>query len=340
MKKKFSIALLILLALGSLVFAQAKVQVTVQCDQVGARVYLNGNLAGYTSPNLSFSVFPGSYTLSVVKDGFAEYQTTFTAFQSPVVIVARLSGSPQTPPAPTPPPATPVSPGVPTPPAAPPVPPVQNCRLTIDTNVDGARVYINGSFAGTTPFSTTLPKGSYSVVLRLDGYEEFARTVRLTSSYTLTANLVPYQFPVFINAINVPNASIYRDYTYVGNAPYKGTWGFGSYVVRISAPGYMEYSERIFVNGPVNLQVSLSPLMVDFEIKLPESFSSSWKKLGKFGELEVYLDGARLDSLRGKTMPGTHRITLVYRDLRLEGDCQILPGKSATIEFSLGVAVY
>ncbi|MCE5255501.1 MAG: PEGA domain-containing protein [Spirochaetaceae bacterium] len=340
MRKKIIIASLILLALGSLAFAQAKVQLTVQCDQTGAKVYLNDNLAGYTSPYLSLSIFPGNYTIRVVKDGFSEYRTNFTAFQSPITIVAHLGGSPQTPPAPPFPPATPVAPitpVVPTPPAAPPTPIYQ---LTIDANIDGARVYLNGSYAGITPFSASLPKGSYSIVVRLDGYEDYSRTVRLSSAYHFRATLTPLQYPVYINAVNVSDASIYRDYTYVGTAPYRGTWSLGSYLVRISAPGYAEYSERIYVNGPVNLQVSLSSLAVDFEIKLPESFSSSWKKLGKFNEVEVYLDGMRLDSLRGKAMPGTHRITLVYRDLRLEGDFQLLPGKPATIEFSLGVNVY
>lgn len=336
MRKRILFVALALLALGSLGFAQAKISLTIQSNQSGARVYLNDNLAGYTSPNFSVSVFPGTYTIRVVKDGFPEFRTKVVALQNPIIIVANLGGSPQTPPtppAPIPPSPKPVSPSLPGPPSP-------SYRLSIDANVRGARAYINGSYAGTTPFAVSLPPGTYSISIRLDGYEDYTTTLRLSGPYYLYATLSSLQFSVYINAVNVPGASIYRDSTYIGNTPYRGTWARGSYLIRITAPGYADYAERTFVDGSTNMQVTLTPLPVDYEIRIPGNFMPSWKKSAKFNDLEIYLDGMRLESLYGKTMPGTHKIALVYKDLRLENDFEIEPGKPATIELSLGINVY
>jgi len=337
MRKKLFSLILILVAAAGMAFAQNKVQLNIQCDQTGAKIYLNDNAVGYTTPNFSMSIFPGTYTVRIVKDGFAEFRTSFTAYQSPITIVAHLAGSPQTPP---PPPApSPSNPGIPVLPV-PPQPHEPSYQFNVRANVNGAQVYINGSYVGSTPLAIMLPRGNYSVVVRLDGYQDYSRSIRLNGPYTLVASLNSYQYSVSISAINAPNATIYRDNSYVGSSPYRGTWSYGSYMVRISAPGFADYAQQVFVNGPVNLQVSLTPLAVDYEIKLPDDLYSSWKRLGKFSDVDVYFDDAKIDSLRGKAVPGTHHITLKYRDLRLESDFVLPAGKPVTIELSLGVTVY
>ena len=325
MRKRIFSLVLILLAVGGMAFAQNKVQVTIQCDQTGAKIYLNDNAVGYTTPNFSMSVFPGTYTVRIVKDGFAEFRTSFTAFQSPITIIAHLGGSPSTPPSM---------------PTVPPQPHEPSYQFNVRANVNGAQVYINGSYVGSTPLAIMLPRGNYSVLIKLEGYQDYSRSIRLNGPYTLVASLTMYQYSVSINAINAPNATIYRDNSYVGISPYRGTWSYGSYMVRISAPGFADYVQQLFVNGPVNLQLSLTPLAVNYEIKLPDDLYSSWKRLGKFSDVDVYFDGVLLDSLQGSALPGTHRITLKYRDVRLESDFVLPAGKPVTIELSLGVTVY
>jgi len=90
LRRKLCLIAFILIALGGLVFAQAKTSLNIQSNQVGARVYINDNLAGYTSPSFSTLVAPGLYRIRVSKDGFPEFKTTVVIGQSPITIVAYL----------------------------------------------------------------------------------------------------------------------------------------------------------------------------------------------------------------------------------------------------------
>jgi hypothetical protein len=266
-KRKFFLAVVAMLAAGSLIFAQVKVSLTIRSNVSGAQVYLNNNLAGSTSPNLSLQVFPGTYTIRVVKAGYSEFRTSIVAVQSPITIIANLKGgTPQTPP------STPQAPPTPSYPVPSPSLPSPTGRLFIDAGISGARVYINGAYAGTTP--------------------------------------------------------------------YQGVWQRGNYTVRISASGYADYTERVFVDGNTRLNISLSPLTVEYEIKLPDSFSNAWEKPANFNDLELYIDGNRLDRLQGRIRPGRHTFVLTYRNLRFEDDFEVDPGRPVTIELFLGIRVH
>ncbi|HWR10193.1 MAG TPA: PEGA domain-containing protein [Rectinemataceae bacterium] len=340
MRKRALLSMLVLLvALPGFVFAQAKTSLNVQSNQSGARVYLNDKLAGYASPNFSTLVVPGNYTITVTKDGFSEFKTTINVGNSPVTIFANLSGKPSQPIPPPSQPPQPPRPQQPNPPNPQPFPPIARHQLSIESNVDGAQVYLNGAYAGRTPFVSYLHPGTYSILLRLDGYEEYSRTVNLGGSYQIRATLSPISLPVFINAANVSGASLYRDSTFIGNLPYRGDWMPGNYTLRIVAPGYADYVDRVFLNGPLTIQVSLSPLIVDYQIAIPELFATLAGRPIRFQDVAVYLDGRRLDSPFGKALPGTHRITLLLGDLRFEADFELLPGKIASIEPFLGVNI-
>ena len=318
----------ILVAFGGLVFAQTKTSLNIQSNQVGARVYINDNLAGYTSPSFSTLVVPGLYRIRVAKDGFPEFKTTVVIGQSPITIVAYLGGS--TLPAPPPP----------QPPLPQPVPPMVKHQLSIDTNVGGAQVYINGAFSGITPFATFMHPGNYYVVIRLDGYEDYTKTVNLGGSYRIHASLKPLSLPIYIDATNVPGAAIYRDSALVGSVPYRGNWMPGTYSIRITAPGYADYAERVTVTGPLTMQISLAPLLVDYEIRIPEFFATLDGETIQFRDVKLYLDGKRLESPFGKAVPGTHRITMYISDLRFETDFELTPGKLASLEPFFGISVH
>lgn len=328
MKRRIIFAVLIILALGGPVFAQAKTSLNIQSNQVGARVYLNDNLAGYTSPNFSTLVSPGLYRIRVAKDGFPEFKTTVVIGQSPITIMANLGGS-------LPPPHQP-----PQPPLPPPVPPMTKHQLSIDTDVGGAQVYINGAFAGITPFVTFMHSGSYYVVIRLDGYEDYTKNVNLGGSYRIHASLKPLSLPVYIDATNAPGAVVYRDSTLLGSVPYRGNWMPGSYSLRIVAPGYVDYAERVNVSGPLTIQTALTPLLIDYEIKIPEFFATLEGKAVRFNDVEMYLDGKRLESPFGKASYGTHRITMFLDGLRFEANFELTPGKPASIEPFFGINVH
>ncbi|HNV18681.1 MAG TPA: PEGA domain-containing protein [Rectinema sp.] len=284
LNKKIILASLFALAFASYTFAQVKVSLTIQANVQNAQVYIDDNLAGYASPNLSLLIFPGTYTIRVVKNGYQEYRTTITAAATPITLFATLSGgTPQTPSTPSTPPApsTPSSPS--TPPYSPPYtlpPPITipepGFQLSIDANIDGARVYI--------------------------------------------------------------------DNVYVGITPYRVTQYRGGHVIRISAPGYADYVESLYLYRSTVLNAYLSPLPVSYEIRLPDNLQLEWrtnnKYHDKFQAVQLYLDNKRLDSLRGELLPGLHTIAIDYYNLHLEDSFDIKPGQPVILQLGLGVKVY
>lgn len=259
MRKRTLFALVGLFALFGMAAAQEKTSLFIQCNQVGAGVYLNDNLVGHTSPNFSALVFPGSYNIKVQKEGFPEFKTTIIIGKSPVTILATLGKS--------------TPPGWPQPTQPWLFHPVDMSQLSIDSNIAGARVYLNGAFAGMTPFFSSLNPGIYSITVSFEGYEDYKDTIRLNDWYQIHASLIPL------------------------------------------------------------------PRFVDYEIKIPEYMEIKGKKPVQFSDVEIYLDGKRLQSAFGKTTPGRHRIALVSRDFRLENSFELEPGSFATIELFLGIAV-
>lgn len=319
MKKKMLLVAVALVALHGLVFAQAKTSLNIQCNQSGARIYLNDNLAGYTSPNFSSLVVPGMYRIRVAKDGFPEFKTTVVVGSSPITIMANLGGS--------------------MPPVPQPVPPSAKYQLSIESNIRGAQVYLDGAYAGITPFVSFVRSGTYTISIRLDGYEDYTKTIRVNGSYRLYASLKAMSIPVYIDAVNAPGASVYRDSSFMGTVPYRSVWMPGSYFIRITAPGYADYVERVSATGPLTMQVSLAPLLVDYEIRIPELFATLEGNIVRYNDVEIYLDGRRLESPIGKALPGTHRLILFLGDLRFEAEFELVPGRLASIEPYFGISV-
>ncbi len=62
-------------------------------------------------------------------------------------------------------------------------------RLSVNSNVGGAEVYLNGSRVGTTPFSGRYEADSYSIRVSSSGYQDWNRTVNISSNQSLNAQL-------------------------------------------------------------------------------------------------------------------------------------------------------
>ncbi|HEY9055230.1 MAG TPA: PEGA domain-containing protein [Rectinemataceae bacterium] len=339
MKKKTLLVLLGIVAVLALASAQAKTSLNIQCNLTGAKVYINDKLAGYTNPNFSLLVVPGTYTVKVVKDGYPEYKRTVEVGSSPVTLTVTLGGSGA---GPVQPPNPPQPPQPPVPPPPPPKPPVVKHQLTVDANVKGANVYVNDSFVGVTPFNGKLEHGTYSVSVRMEGYENYNTSFRLDGSYRVYAVLEPRPVYIYIDAYNVPIASVFRDSVYMGTTPYRGAWPQGNYAIRIAASGYQDFVDQMAIRSPLNLSVFLEPLpSVEYEIRLPPSFGmTGGDRPLSFQDYQVFLDGSYLMSPTGTMRTGTHRLEIRLGALRFETSFEILQGGKAVIEPFLGVKIY
>ena len=63
-------------------------------------------------------------------------------------------------------------------------------KLTVKSNVGGAKVYINRADRGVEPVSATLNPGEYSIILKKEGYSDAFDTVRVEAGSAKTINIV------------------------------------------------------------------------------------------------------------------------------------------------------
>ncbi|MCX7026761.1 MAG: PEGA domain-containing protein [Spirochaetes bacterium] len=324
MKRKILAVFLVLAAVNGLLLAQAKTSLTIRCDQAGAQVYIEDKLAGSTQPTFSIFLLPGTYKIRVSKEGFSEFQTTAVVGMSPVTLQVTLGKAGNPNPQPSPPPKAPVA----------------KYQLSVDANQRGAQVFVNGTYVGNTPLSVFLEQGSYSVDVKLEGFEDSSKNIRMNGAYRHYAVLDPRPLSVYIDANNAPGASIYRDSSFVGTTPYRGAWMPGSYDVRISSPGFSDFRDQFTVHGPITLSVALMPALVEYEIRIPELFAMKADKPTRFEDLLILIDGAQLTSPFGTMLPGTHHLELYFGDLHLKTNFDVPKGGRFVLEPFLGVNVY
>lgn len=173
----------------------------------------------------------------------------------------------------------------------------------------------------------------------MPGYEEYSQRINLTSSFKLYATLNLLPLPVYFDVNNVKGAAVYRDGQFMGTTPYSGSWLPGNYNLRVSAPGFADYNERVALSGPLVMQISLAPLLVDYEIRIPDYFLLIPGSPAMYRNLQLYLDGRRVDQLYGKAMPGKHVLTMFINDLKLEAEFELIGGKPVIIEPFFGIRV-
>jgi hypothetical protein len=121
----------------------------------GADVYINGNLAGRTP--FQAQVPSGSYQVVIKAGGFFDYAQNVVVGASSVQVNAALQP--------------------------------QAFQVAINSNVQGALVFLNGNQAGQTPFAAALPPGSYNLVVRAIGYLDYQAQIVVTGPAAVNALL-------------------------------------------------------------------------------------------------------------------------------------------------------
>jgi hypothetical protein len=141
----------------------------------GAVVYLDGNYKGFTPPNDKLDIndlAPGTYTITMTKLGYLEYSTSVTLPAGKIIQVSATLV-----PNPTPPDAA---------------------SADVVSTPSGAEVYINNVYVGLTPISfQNVTPGSYTIELRLQGYNSFTTTgtVQAGQDVHVVAALSPVATP-------------------------------------------------------------------------------------------------------------------------------------------------
>ncbi|PZA05789.1 MULTISPECIES: PEGA domain-containing protein [unclassified Meiothermus] len=167
--------------------APSSATLNVNSTPQGAQVIVNGQVVGQTP--LSISIRPGRSEVEVRLRGYTPYLTTVQPRPGESVnVFATLQ------------------------------PEVRNGTLLVNSNVGGAEVWINGARSGRTPLQLSLREGTYEVVVRAGGYNEFRTNVRIEADRTVRvdARLTPLQTTLEISVnVNGP-VRIFVDGSEVG----------------------------------------------------------------------------------------------------------------------------
>jgi hypothetical protein len=227
MRKKIILFLLLAAFLAaSPAFAQVRGAFSIVCNVTGAKVYLNGELAGYTKPTFSALLQPGTYRVRVVMERYQPFETVVNMTAIPLNLPVKL-----------------VPEGMVSPPPA-------RFNLTVTANVAGAQAFVNNALVGTVPLSMQVDKGTFSVRVSAPGYQDYETTVSVAGNASVNAvlqGLPPRLLQLAVNC-NVSGAQIYVNNALAGTAPFVGAYPPGSYMVRASAPGLADASAAVHLS--------------------------------------------------------------------------------------------
>ena len=266
---------------------------SVNANAPGADVYLNGNRAGQTP--FSAQLVPGTYNLVVRAPGYNDYNQTVVV-NGPTQINAMLTAIQAT--------------------------------LSVNANVPGADIYLNGNRAGQTPFSAQLVPGTYSLVVRVSGYNDFSQTVVVNGQTQINAMLTAIQATLSVNA-NVPGADVYLNGNRAGQTPFTVQLVPGTYSLVVRAAGYGDYNQAVVVSGTAQVNAILTPLAATWQLSLP---AGDMNTNGRGNGVLVFIDGSQQQGVSGQIPPGRHSIRLIAGSLVAETAIDVQAGRVYTIE--------
>jgi hypothetical protein len=146
--------------------------VSITSIPAGADVYADGLYMGETrtgSPLVFREVKPGTHSLLLTRAGYQDYSTSgvIRAGENYDLVITLVA-----------------------------VPHQEMGGVTIESSPSGAEVFLDNAYRGLTPLSVdTLPPGSYHVLLRLSGYEDWQSVVNVAPGQQVPLNglLTPLQ---------------------------------------------------------------------------------------------------------------------------------------------------
>ena len=131
--------------------------------------------------------------------------------------------------------------------------------ISVASSPSGADVYINGKKIGATHIGNyRLKPGSYSIVVRKDGYKDYTKDVDVKSrgNVNISANLSALTGTLSVSSIP-QGAEVYINGKYKGIAPLTLTLKIGGYHIKVTKAGYKEYAKTITVVKDKTTNVSV-----------------------------------------------------------------------------------
>ena len=140
--------------------------------------------------------------------------------------------------------------------------------IYVTSNPSGARVYLDGAYKGTTPYTiTSVSVGSHTIKLTKTGYGDITKIVNVVSGGTTSVSETLTLIPPSTGSISILSsplsASVYFDGVYKGTTPYTITSvSAGSHTIELIKTGYVDITKTVNVaNGDTTyVSETLTPI--------------------------------------------------------------------------------
>lgn len=209
--------------------------------------------------------------------------------------------------------------------------------ITVNSNVNGADVIVNGSVQGMTPMRLQLPPGNYTFRVAKRGYNDWIQTVNVNGDITLNANLAAPTFNLTVTS-NVPAAEIFVNGANQGRGRLNQPLPPGNYQVRVAAPGYNDFTATVNLNQNQTVNAVLQPAMGTLNLIIPAEILDR-REGNPYAQIKLHVDGSPQNGTSLQLTPGRHVIRVSSGGLSFERMVDITAGQAYNLEVFMGFTV-
>jgi len=129
-------------------------------------------------------------------------------------------------------------------------------NLKINTNISGAKLYIDGKEKGETPFAIKLKEGIYSIKLEKEEYDSYSEEIPLKKDFEKTITLNKNIFEIIVKS-NVEDSKVYIDGSLKGKAPYTIKLSKGKHKIKLTKDDFGDKEKEFEINKDETISFEL-----------------------------------------------------------------------------------
>ncbi len=158
-------------------------------------------------------------------------------------------------------------------------------NFKINSNISGAKVFIDNKEKGITPFEIKLKEGFYSIKVEKDEYDTYFEEIPVKKNGEKLITLNKNIFEIKITS-NIEDSKVYIDGVLKGKAPYNVKLKKGNYSIKVMKDYFIPFYEKVLLYDDVEKNIILKKNENIYETKITSNVES-----------DVYIN----NKLQGKT---------------------------------------
>jgi uncharacterized membrane protein YvbJ len=277
-------------------------KLSVQSPVQGAQVFINNNPVGKT--NYLGTYPPGNYQIRVTMPGFEDFNTT-VALKGDTTVNAPLKA--------------------------------QMFKLTVQSPVQGAQVFVNNNAVGKTNFIGEFAPGNYAVRVSMPGYQYFKANIVLKEDMAITAALNPILFTLTVQS-PVQGAQVFINKNKAGVTNFSGAYAPGTYSIQVSMPGFQDFITTVNLTQNTVVDAALIPLMAKVVFAVPQNIQDA-RIPGSINQIKIFVDGKPANLGPNDIPPGSNVIRITSRGVAAEQTVVFQAGQTYNVVLNFGFVI-